>query len=66
MEKCAYSLIKTQELRNWSNRLNADSDFDRFRFLHTNIDKAMLCECGFQIKLSHAYLVSQLCIENLI
>ena len=65
MEKMCRSLIKNHEVTNWSNRLNADSDFDRFRFLHTNIEKAILWECGNdQTSLSHAYLVSKLWIEN--
>ena len=64
-KKMCRSLIKNQEVTNWSNRLNADSDFDRFRFLHTNIEKAILWECGNdQISLSHAYLVSKLWIRQ--
>jgi hypothetical protein len=57
--------INNFETVNWSERLNSDNDFCRFKFLHTNIEQAIIWECAHDSKtLLNAFKISQLWINK--
>jgi hypothetical protein len=62
--KCRNSISNHETLK-WSERLSKDNDFARFKFLHTNIEHAIIWECANDSKsLLNAHKISRLWINK--